>query len=835
MKTLPHLLRFPGSLANGRSAGHSSRATARARSFLPSAAVVLLMAAPSAIPAAASAKTLSCDCTKGQFFVMPSNCPTSIASIDILTGSNLDAWLANHPARRATLADFTSFWQSNNALWQRKFFPSMMAFGAGLDDDADLARIDFYPEGTSGVTDLLNNSNLFTFDVGIGILTNAVKRDFYTALPRFAFVNQLLNDWTLGPYGKGSVALGYGYGLPGRGLDEVSAERAEHYWLIPTRYLDDPGPTGEWTKNSPLSTADWSRHLVGIGELPYADNDYTMKYNSGHKPWVSTGALSVITNMMPAWANAFCKVRGIQSFDSLLANATWEHTDRGVGTGLCLTNLICQLPKNSRVALDRSARLTPYRWILANEIAAVCERTIDGYHPAEWTDRTNADARASVKFPTAQMMRYRFNELTFSGDVRAEAVSTNRVLKLHIPSDASKPYVTLNPADLASIGLDFNGCVTNRVCATNIVEHTLAGWRDCSQELSVSAGTVALDIYNHTAAAYSFKIDDNRAASFYQMVYGGEITPAGLVTPSVWVDYTSSPWKIILRGKWREDAGIGYFEWTGGNDYLVIGEIARLGGASSNVEAVVSTSYTADLLGRSPLGAARYQSDAYPSTTADVRLKDTASLSPVGRAWFLQDYWKSQVYGFATCGVSTSLDATTDVVVNGRFDALTNEASKATLYTRHWKQGTTGGVSSSQYQWELAMDRDAQLADVVSRVSTDLPAPTREAADKLDTDALASSVRADLYRLGGTWKTVPEDHPDFPGQALLTIPWTLTKSTVEISKDDAASNPLFSLTFRVTATLSGDDAVTPRYSPAAAYEVRPVVVTDWSFPAMKPE
>ena len=812
----------------------ASRATAHARSFPPFGApsvrsafvlAFLGLAAFAIASPSASAKSLSCDCAKGQFFVTPSNCVSSLSDLDIPHGSNYKAWFANHPGLRITVRDMTAFWQSNNALWQRKFFPSMMSFGAGRNGDTDLSRIDFYPEGTSGVVDLLDNSNLFTFDASVNILTNAVKRDFSVSGLRFAYVNDLLNRWTLGSDVNAfscSVLLSKG------SLDETRAERSEHYWLVPTRYLDDPDPSGEWTKNSPLSTADWSRHLVGLGEIPCGDNILFFQ-NHTRKPFLPTGALSVITNMMPQWANNFCSRRGIQNFDSLLVNAKSDQTPRGLGTGLKLADYICQLPTNSIQALRNVPRLTPYRWILANDIAAVCERSIDGYNPVEWTDRTNADARASVKFPTAQMMRYRFDELTFSADVRATATSTNRLLTLHIPSDASKPYVTLDPSDLASISFNFQGGVTNRVCATNIVEHTLAGWRDTAQEISVAAGTVALDIYNHAAVAYSFEIADNRAAFFYDRVQ------AGALTPTVWVDYASSPWKIILRGKWKEGFGLGYFEWTSGVDSLVIGEIARLPVSASNVEAVVSTSYSAALCGRSPLGAARYQSDAYPSTDAAVRLKDTASLSPIGRAWFLQDYWKTQVYGFATCGVSTSLDATTDVVTYGRFDAVTNESSKATLYTRHWKQGSPVGGSTAQYQWELAMDRDAQIVDIVSKASTDLPKPTRAAAEKLDADALASSVRADLARLSDTWEFLPEDVPDFPGQALLMIPWTLTEKSVEISKDDASSNPLFSLTFRVTATLSGDDYVTPRYSPAAAYEVRPVLVTDWSFPSMRPE
>lgn len=763
------------------------------------------------------------------FFKWPKNAPTDGLTTDdfphyanmisALAATNL--WNATRRSPRITPTDLAAFWQTNEALFQRRFFPSFMPFGAGRRSDTVLAEADFIPEGTS-VSNLLKNSNLVTFDPGLSILTNAVRRDFSTNTFRFAYFNDILNRWALGgvsSYVRGGV-VGFDSNILRTPLDERRAERGEHYWLVPTRYIDDPDPSGEWTKDAPLDTADWNTHLLGLGELKPG-----IAFR-GHAPFYPCGLANVLTNLMPAWARDYCDARRIKRFDSLFYKN--DVSIRGTNRTERLTNFIFTAATDvSR--WDPSPRVAPSRYATANDFAALCERSIDGFNPVRWTECTNATGDAGVKFPTAQMMRYRFNELVFEADVIARASNDVAILKLTVPATSAVPYVSLDSSELSSVSLGFECYVTNRFAATNIVEHTVAGWRDINQFVSIGAGTVNVPIYNHVAGAYSFPLNDNRAPFFKDTV------DRGLVYPSVWIDYTTSPWTVFLRGAWDSSAGRGYFTWTDGSDYLKIGEIPRLGATSSNLTATVSLAYYAHLLGRSPIGSARPQNfAAYPTSSSVARAKDTSSLPPIGRAWFLDPYWETHVYGFATCGVSTSLAATTDVVLNGRFGFVTNEPYKAALFTRHWKIGKSTG-STAQRQFELALDRDAQLSSCIAEASGELPLPTRAVAEDVDSGAIEKIARNALEKMCGTWQAEPQIVDDFPGKALMCIPYTLNEKTVTITKDDAARYPLFELTFTISTSLAGDDAITPRYSASGCYEVRPVLVTDWSFPSMRPQ
>lgn len=792
---------------------------------------VLSMAAPSAILPAALAVThpaLVCVPTPAvSFFKWPTPQNAALETDDFPHAANVADYLAKRQTLRITPEDRDAFWQTNEAVWQRRYWPSMMPLGAGLKEDVPLYELDFIPEGTT-VANLLTTANLFTFDPGCTILTNANRRDFFETGSRFVYVNDILGRWTLGSsggYAKDSSI----YYTP---LDESRKVRGEHYWLVPTRYLDDPDPSGAWTVDAPLETADWQTHLVGLGELPDGD------VKGYRRIFAAQGTANVITNLMPPWASAYCDRRKIDDFRSLYPADSSSITSRGASIGKTkfkLSDLCLCLNYDSWKTWWNSSRVAPNRWSLANDIAAVCERSLEGYHVATWTDATN-EANA-VTFPTAQIMRYRFDEEDFTGDVRASKTTTNSIFSIYIPLTGT-PQLRLDASALHNLDwTDTTAYATNMVVATNIVEHTVCGWRDVNQSVSLDGYLVDVPVYNQVVGDYSFEIEDNAASDFYNQVN------AGTVTPYVWVDLRESPWKLRLRGVGHPPLYIeGFpFTWVGGSTALEIGTLTRSTAsfAVTGVVANVAMAYASGYHGRNPVGGARNSNiAAYPDSEQDVRTKDTSSLPPTGRAWSIMNYWSATVYGFATCGVSSDLAAVTDAVGNGRFDAVTNSPSSAKLYARHWKESSDVRGSTTATQWSLASSRVSDVLDCFSKFGGDLEKPTRDAAEHPDADGLAASIREALLHASGEWQASPQTSAH-EGEVLLQIPFKIeaqgNRFYVTIKADDMKLNPIFKLTFSVGSTFRGDDVVPPRHSAAATYEVRPVVVTDWKFPSMRPK
>ena len=781
------------------------------------------MAAPSAILTAAASVThpaLVCVPTpKVSFFKWPTPQNVTLETDDFPHAANIEGYLAKRQTMRITPEDRDAFWQTNEALWQRRYWPSMMPLGAGLNDDVPLYEIDFIPEGTT-VTNLLTTANLFTFDPGCTILTNANRRDFFETGSRFVYVNDLLCRWTLGSrsiWGSPSLPSSV-YATP---LDERRKVRGEHYWLIPTRYLDDPDPSDVWTEDAPLETADWQTHLVGIGELPNAPAGF-----------LEQGTANVLTNLLPRWAMDYCDRRKIGDFRSLYPADSSEETPRGKAIGKTKFDGYELIPTRS---WDNTPRVAPKRWAFGNDIAALCERSLEGYHVATWTDATN-EANA-VTFPTAQIMRYRFDEEDFTGDVRASKTTTNSIFSIYIPLTGT-PQLRLDASALSDLDWsDTTAYATNMVVATNIVEHTVCGWRDVSQSVSLDGYLVDTPVYNQVVGDYSFEVANAGEWDFYNHVN------RGWVTPEVWVDLRESPWKLRLRGTGHQPAYIeGFpFEWVGGSTALEIGTLTRSTAsvAISNVVANVSMAYAGGYHGRNPVGGARNSNiAAWPDSDQDVATKDTSSLPPTGRAWSIMKYWSATVYGFATCGVSSDLAAVTDAVENGRFDAVTNSPASAKLYTRHWKESSNVSGSTTATQWSLASSRVSDVLECFSKFGGSLEQPTRDAAEHPDADGLAASIKEALLHASADWYAAPQTSAH-EGEVLLQIPFKLepvgNKLYVTLASDDMKANPIFNLTFSVGSTFKGDDVVPPRHSAAAVYEVRPVVVTDWKFPSMLPK
>ena len=793
---------------------------------------VLSMAAPSAILTAAASVThpaLVCVPTpKVAFFKWPTPQNAALETDDFPHAANVEGYLAKRKTLRITPEDRDAFWQTNEAVWQRRYWPSMMPLGAGLNEDVPLYEIDFIPEGTT-VTNLLTTANLFTFDPDCTILTNANRRDFFEAGSRFVYVNDILCRWTLGSYYDANDSTVYR--TP---LDEKRKVRGEHYWLVPTRYLEDPDPSGAWTVDAPLETADWQTHLVGLGEIP--DGGVRGGERKSVRLFFAQGTANVITNLMPPWASSYCDRRKINDFRSLYPADSTEITSRGSSIGkekFKLSDLCLMLGGQSIWA--NSPRVAPNRWSFANDIAALCERSLEGYHVATWTDATN-EANA-VTFPTAQIMRYRFDEEDFTGDVRASKTTTNSIFSIYIPLTGT-PQLRLDASALSDLDWsDTTAYATNMVVATNIVEHTVCGWRDVSQSVSLDGYLVDTPVYNQVVGDYSFEVANNASWDFYNQVN------KGWVTPEVWVDLRESPWKLRLRGTGHQPAYIeGFpFEWVGGSTALEIGTLTRSTAsvAITNVVANVSMAYAGGYHGRNPVGGARNSNiAAWPDSDQDVRTKDTSSLPPTGRAWSIMKYWSATVYGFATCGVSSDLAAVTDAVGNGRFDAITNSPASAKLYTRHWKESSNVSGSTTATQWSLASSRVSDVLECFSKFGGSLEQPTRDAAEHPDADGLAASIKEALLHASADWYAAPQTSAH-EGEVLLQIPFKLepvgNKLYVTLASDDMKTNPIFNLTFSVGSTFKGDDVVPPRHSAAAVYEVRPVVVTDWKFPSMRPK
>lgn len=821
----------------------SEGAAGASRSLVVLAATLAATSAAFADLVSATPPNMTCDANYDvAFFRWPSNISFSTLETDDfphyanMTNAFADVvWTSSHP--RITKTDQAAYWQTIEAIWQRRFFPSLTEFGAADCEDRPFYELDFIPEGTT-VKNLTNTLNLVTFDSGVWTLGNASRRDFSTCLGRISYVSDLLDRWALGslrPSDK-TTQNGYPVSMFSTPLDESRKERGEHYWLVPERHLADAAPPGTWVKDAPLETANWNEHLVGLGELESSTNFFwALPY--GHKPFDTFGTENVLTNLMPQWARDYCDWRRIKRFDSLFDH-TYGHSLRGRALNLALKDLCLQQAKSDDFWLPQR-RISPYRWSFANDIAAVCERSIDGYDVVSWTEPTNETN--AVTFPHGKMARFRFDEEVYSGDVMAKAMASNATFRLTIPSEGM-PTLCLNSQRIEFS--EISGSTTNHVVETNIVEHTVDGWRDINQQLGIAGYAVDLPIYSQAVTDYTFEIDQADEDTLNEAVWRLNTHPDGYKA-ELWVDLRETPWKLNLRVRGIPPYTVEgwYWRWSDGSTALPVGTMPRFETSMivSNVVGDISFSYAANYIGRTPVGGARAETVSYPLSDWEGwrAAADTGTLRPIYRASALSGFWRSTLYGFATCGVSTDLAVTTEVITNGTFTTAAR-SYRTTLFNRHWKECSVNAASGS-HQEDLVRDRKMQLEFCAAKVASNCEEPGRDVADRPTVAGISNILTQTVRKLDVAGWGMKPNSPEFEGEVRLQIPFTTTYSnynkhmTIKISASDVESNPLCRLSFVVADTVSGDDKVQPRYSKAAAYEVRPVVVTDWKFPSMRPK
>ena len=700
------------------------------------------------------------------------------------------------------------------AFLERQILPSLIDFGGARGKSlADLRTSDFVLPVETGLPDIDKRTNavlsrwheMFDHRLPSPQLAFATNRDFS------ARGRRVLEDVSAL---VGSYAAVTNYFAP-------ELNPTEGYWLDP-RIDHKSLPTGEWCLDDETATADWSKYLLFLGEVP-AEGVFS-EDNTPFVPPVSLGftdafewssymeegGFPTLSKNVYDTASGSGRTYGVCPSGTARGRAMPPMADflSGLASGSCASNVWGR----------RATRGWYEQYALANAVSAACSVLLDQCDPNSFY--SVSDLRAGYSPSADRGPTYLFSREDISGDVSGsltlKADGKGVAFGGQSAGDGVKPafVMLVSPDDFETAGVNSEEDVAY---STSTAWRVTSAWNDTSGRGSARVSATA------PVRAELLRLDATQVNGVEDGTYP--------LLASVSADVTGMYSFDLYMRVGGSQVPIGHFAWP---------EI-------SCWTSTVSVAYSANVIGveafdvKRPFVGPTFQDTPSLATNEGWTVLGVHSIRGFGYHPMLFGKTnpiirKADLHSFAAVGCTTN-DETIALVAGGNDFAWGRPKDGENVRKDTWayfRSKVLFGEMKDENEIRVAFenaynDMKGAIRECAGRVpgASGYSQPGNRAATNVDEGQLreiAAELLAEPFELAGTDPT--------PWETGASVRWDGTKRTLTpvVGGSDAAGDG--ATVFRLEYVRSRTHNAPMRKSIAATYILSPYLITQWDFPMM---